>query len=268
MSLPFAAWTQALNELNPAAGTIHRACGLPGPVATSPCTVPAGGIEIDTNIVDATITRADDTKATTYLLFSSLLKVGLGHRADFEIAVTPWQQTAVDATSDRVRNSSGTMGDLQFGTKLQFLEKRSTSVAFLPSIKIPAGTRGLGTLSPEPSLSIPVAIDLPRTWKISFMPEITSLKSQTNSERETALTSLFGIGRNVNKEMILSMNLSSQLDLAARQTSQQWSMNIGTDWTPERHHNLHLDVGMSLGLRRGLGLEAYAGFAWRFSFRR
>ena len=224
-------------------------------------------MEIDTNIVGATITRTDNTKATTLSVFPSLLKIGLGCRADFEIAVTPWQQTAMVATSDQVRSSSGTIGDLEFWTKVDFLEERSTSVAFLPGIKIPAGTRGIGTQPPGLTLGIPVAIDLPNAWKISLMPGISSLKSQTGPGREIALANLFGIGRNVNKEMILSMNLSSQLDLATRQTNQQWSLNIGTDWTPERHHNLHLDVGMTFGLRRGLGLEAYAGFAWRFSFR-
>jgi hypothetical protein len=225
------------------------------------CTVPAGAVQIETDILNWTRMTEGGTRTDTILYTNPVLKFGISDSADLQINIVPYEEvrTRTGGTTDRI----GGVGDLFVRYKQRLTgASAGTQVALLPFVKLPTARSGLGNGKVEGGLAVPVNINLPQGFTLNFSPEADLLEDGDNSGRHINLQNIVNVGKQVGK-VTLAAEIWGAQNFDPAGTVQQYSVDLMATWLARR--TLQFDVGANFGLNRATpGLQLYVGASTRF----
>ncbi|HEY1604807.1 MAG TPA: transporter [Allosphingosinicella sp.] len=225
------------------------------------CTVPAGAIQLETDILNWTRDTEGGTRTDTILYTNPVLKFGLSDSADLQFAITPYEEvrTRTGNISDRL----GGIGDLFVRYKQRLTgASANTQIALIPFVKLPTARHGIGNGAVEGGLALPVNINLPRGFTLNFSPEADLLLDADGSGRHINLQNIVNVGKQVGK-VTLAAEIWSAQDFDPAGTVQQVSADVMATWLARK--TLQFDVGANFGLNRNTpDFQLYVGVSTRF----
>ena len=225
------------------------------------CTVPAGAVQIETDIINWTRTTEGGTRTDTILYTNPVLKFGLTDSADLQFNIIPYEE--VRTRTGGVTERLGGIGDLFVRYKQRLTGgSANTQIALIPFVKLPTARSGLGNGKVEGGLALPVNIGLPQGFTLNFSPEADLLADADGSGRHLNVQNIINVGKSVGKVTVAAELWGAQnFDPAG--TEQQYSADVMATWQARR--NLQFDAGANFGLNRNTPeVQLYAGVSSRF----
>lgn len=96
--------------------------------ATSPCTAPAGSIQVESGIADWSLSKSNGERDTSLVIGETALKYGLSDHSDIELDVSPFVR-ATSRSADAREAASG-FGDLRLIYKQELIASEPLQLAF------------------------------------------------------------------------------------------------------------------------------------------
>lgn len=235
--------------------------------STSPCTVDAGHIQVESDIFNMTEDRGGGLTTTTWLATNPTIKLGLTNTLDGEVNFTPFVSVRTrNRSTGQVSRISG-VGDLALRLKWSLLGDAGGPVGFAlsPFIKLPTARVGIGNGAVEGGLIAPINFNLPAGWSLVVDPEIDVLRNAADDGRHINSSGLVSLSHAVSKTLTLSGELWTDHDFGPGATRTQASADIGIAYIPAQAPNWQLDGGVNFGLNRETPTaQAYVGVSRRF----
>ncbi|WP_375382646.1 transporter [uncultured Sphingomonas sp.] len=225
------------------------------------CTVPAGAIQIEADVLNWTRLDAPGAQVDTILYGNPTLKYGLGATTDVEVNLAPYEtvRTRAQGASDTI----GGVGDLYIRLKQQLTRPSApVQVAVIPYVKAPTARTGVGNGKVEGGVIAPIVFDLPAGFTLDLGPEVDILANGEGRGHHVQLVGLVNLSKTVGRTTLYGEMWTGQNhDPAA--TVRQYSADVAVTYllTP----TLQLDVGANFGLNRVTpDVQSYLGIAARF----
>ncbi len=225
------------------------------------CTVPAGAIQIEADVVNWTRLDAAGAQVDTILYTNPTLKYGLGATTDIEVNLAPYETVRV--RSQGASDTIGGVGDLYIRLKQQLTRPSGTvQVAVIPYVKAPIAQVGIGNGKAEGGVIAPIVVDLPAGVTLDLGPEIDILADGEGHRHHVQLVGLVNLSKTIGKTTLYGEVWTGQnLDPAG--TVRQYSADVAVTYllTP----TLQVDAGANFGLNRVTpDVQSYLGIAARF----
>ena len=235
--------------------------------SASPCTVDAGHLQIEADLVNVTYDRSGGANTATWLATNPTLKLGLTNTLDVELNMIPLEIVTVrDRATGATSRTSG-IGDLYARVKWSLLgdDGGPLGLAISPFVKLPTAPAGIGNGAVETGAVALISVNLPDNWSLNVDPEIDLLRNVQDPSRHINTIAVASFSRPVSKTITLSAELWSDVDFDPAGRTTQVSADLGAAWIPASHPNFQLDGGVNLGLNdRTPGVQAYVGVSRRF----
>lgn len=225
------------------------------------CTVPAGAVQLETDILNWTRIDQGGTRTDQLLYTNPVLKFGLTDSSDLQFNLTPYEQ--VWTRTGNVTDRSSGIGDLFIRYKQRLTgASANTQVAIIPFIKLPTARHDIGNGEVEGGLALPVNINLPKGFTLNFSPEADLLADANGSGRHLNLQNIVNVGKQIGK-VTFAVELWGQQNFDPAGTVQQYSADLMVTWLARK--TLQFDAGANFGLNRNTpGIQLYAGVSTRF----
>ncbi|WP_254602103.1 transporter [Sphingomonas bacterium] len=245
------------------------AASAPAPICTdrptkanSACSVPAGDVQIETDVVNWTRLTQSGARTDTILYTNPTFKYGLGTHTDVEVNIAPY--ATVHTRADGVTTRLGGVGDLYVRLKQRLTSDASkTQVSLIPFVKAPTAKLGIGNKRWEGGIALPANIPVPGGFTLTFGPEIDLLADSDGSGRHANLVSLINISHPVGKKVTVYAEFWNSQNLDPAGTLRQYSADVAVTYLLT--NTLQLDVGANFGLNRITpDAQAYVGISTRF----
>lgn len=230
---------------------------------TSPCTVPAGHIQVETAFADYTLQNTAGDRDTLLTLGETTFKYGLSADTDIELDVTPWARGT--SRSAGLHSSVSGIGDTNVIIKHEFTASDAPlQVSAFPFVKIPTARRPAGNGKVEGGLVIPIQYAIPKSpFSITASPEVDWLENGDNHGHHAAMVQAVSFGWQATSKLNLSAELFEQWDWEPSGTQAQSSFDLAAAYVARR--DLQFDGGVNLGIdRTAPDVELYAGIAKQF----
>lgn len=231
--------------------------------SNSVCTVPAGKLQVETDLPNWT--RNDDAGARTDVILyaNPYLKYGLGPNTDIEVNWAPYVtvRTRAGGTTDRV---SG-VGDVTVRFKHRFTNPSSKlQMGIVPFVKAPTARRGIGNRKWEGGVALPIQYSLPSGLTLTTSPEIDLLANSTNpGDRHVQLVGTVNVGKTLSSTVTAYAELWTAQNYDPTGTVRQYSADVALAWLARS--TLQLDAGANFGLNRATpDAQVYLGLSTRF----
>jgi hypothetical protein len=235
--------------------------------STGACTVDAGHLQYESDLVNFTYDRSGGVTTQTWLYTNPTLKLGLTNTLDVEVNVAPWETiTTTDRASGAKTQVSG-VGDLYFKAKLSLIgdDGGDVAVALAPYIKVPTARPGIGNGAVEGGLIVPLVFNLPQGWQLTVDPEADVLANEAGGGEHANLAGLLCFSHPVSKTLTASAEVWTDANLDPTGTVRQYSADLGLAWVPASHPNIQLDGGVNIGLNSQTpAAQVYLGLSQRF----
>lgn len=232
--------------------------------ATTTCTVPAGAIQLETDLVNWTRNTSDGVRTDTVLFTNPTLKYGVGKHTDVQVTFVPYESVRMRMDDGSVTTDRG-IGDLYFRAKQKLtVDASKTQVAVVGFVKAPTAgsTRGNGHW--EGGVVVPVNIPLPYQFTLTTSPELdVSADESMGNGNHLELANLVNLSHPVGKHATVYAELWTKESFEPRMNSQQYSADFAASYQITK--TLQLDAAAYLGLNRETpGLQLYTGVSTRF----
>jgi hypothetical protein len=258
--MAYAALLAATSAPALAAGDDEICTDRPGK-GNNACTVPAGKIQLETDLINWTRDDQGGVRTDTILYTNPTLKLGLTDSADLQLNIAPYEEvrTRVGGVTDRV----GGAGDLFVRFKQRLTSSSAkTQVALFPFVKLPTARRTLGNGKVEGGLAVPVNVDLPNDFSLGISPEGDLLADDDGSGRHLNASAAVNLGKQLGK-VTIAAELWGQWNFDPAGTDRQYSADAMVTWLARK--NLQFDAGANFGLNRNTpDVQLYAGVSTRF----
>lgn len=227
------------------------------------CTVPAGKLQIETDLVAWTRTDAAGTRTDTIAYTNPTLKLGLGRHTDVQFNIAPYVQTRV-RTPDGAVERFGGVGDLVVRLKQRLPPPDAAlQVGVIPFVKAPTAKRGVGNREWEGGVAVPVQYALPDGVTLTFGPEADLLHDADGRGKHVQLVGTANIAKAVAPTIGVAAELWTAQNYDPAGTVRQYSADLAVTWLARPR--LQLDAGANVGLNRATpDLQAYLGLSTRF----
>lgn len=230
--------------------------------ATSVCTVPAGSVQLETDL--PSFSRLDDggTRIETILYANPTIKLGLGPNTDVQANIAPSIEvrTRIGGNADRIRG----VGDLFIRLKHRLTDPASkVQIGVVPYAKVPVARRGVGNREWEGGVVVPIQFSLPQSLTLTFAPELDVLADGDGSEKHVQLVGVMNIGKPLSSRITAYAELWTAWNYDPLGTVRQYSADVALAYlaTP----TLQFDIGANFGLNRATpDAQIYFGLATRF----
>ena len=231
--------------------------------ATSVCTVPAGKIQLETDLLNWARTSVDGARTDAILYSNPTLKLGLGGNTDLQVNIAPYVdvRTEVGGTVDHV----GGAGDLYIRLKQRFTDPDSKlQIGIVPYVKIPTAKRGVGNREWEGGAVLPIQYSLPQGWSLTFAPELDLLADSSDlGDRHVQLIGAANIGKALSSAVTAYAELWTAQNYDPAGTVRQYSADVALAWLASPR--LQLDAGANFGLNQATpDAQLYFGLSTRF----
>lgn len=269
-AIPAVAQTAAGSTTDPAAApAMEGQAAAPSPICTDRptkanvvCTVPAGMVQIETDLVNWTRNTDAGVRTDTILYTNPTIKYGLGKLTDIEVNIAPYE--TIDVHAGGVKSSIGGVGDLYIRLKQQLTGGTGkVQVALIPYVKAPTAKQGVGNGEWEGGVIAPVIVSLPQSWTLNVGPEVDILADgDLRGGHHAQLVGLVNLSKSVGKATFYGEFWTAQnFDPAA--TVRQYSADVAAAYLIRP--NLQIDLGGNFGLNRFTpDAQVYLGLSTRF----
>ncbi|MGA3403144.1 MAG: transporter [Acetobacteraceae bacterium] len=236
------------------------------PKANLPCTVDAGHLQYESDLLNWTGSQTGGVTTNTWLFTNPTLKLGLTNRIDLELNMAPVE--TVTSRSALAKQSLTGIGDLFVRTKVNLAgpEGGDFQLAIIPYVKIPTARPGIGNGAVEGGMIVPVSFALPWDFTLLFDPEIDLLRNAANNGRHANYQMLGNLSHALSGSVTGYVELWGQADNDPASPTKQASLDLSVSWIawPNRP-NLQFDTGVNIGLTSATPrLQAYIGISQRF----
>lgn len=230
--------------------------------ANGPCTVDAGHVQLEADIVNASFMHASGVTTDSWLLFNPTLKYGLTSNLDIEANIDPLEIVRVKDAAGAVTTQSG-VSDLFLRLKYEFLNTPGVQAALIPYVKAPTARSGLGNGAWEGGLIAPVNIKLSSALSLAVQPEVDGLENGAGNGHHLAVSQDLSLGLSLPHNVTLFAELWGQWAFDPAGTQRQYSADIAAALGLGR--DSQLDAGINFGLNRATpGVAPYIGYSHRF----
>lgn len=225
------------------------------------CTVPAGKVQLETDLVNWTRQTDGGVRTDTILYTNPTLKLGLTSSADLQLNIAPYEEVLTHAGGATSR--VGGAGDLFVRFKQRLTgASAGTQVALFPYLKLPTARRALGNGKVEGGLAVPVNIDLKHDFQLGFSPEADLLADGSGTGRHLNLSNVVNLGKQFGK-VTVAAELWGQWNFDPAGTERQYSADAMITWLARPR--LQIDAGANFGLNHETpDVQLYAGVSARF----
>jgi hypothetical protein len=149
--------------------------------ANAVCTVPAGKLQLESNVADWVRIESEGAKADVWQVGGSVLKLGLTDHSDLQLGFTPY----VDIGSGP--NHLSGAGDVTLRYKRRLTgDGAKVRIAAIPFVKLPAARHGIGNGKVEGGLAAPVSTTLGKAT-LSLGPEVDLLADSDRAGRHLSI---------------------------------------------------------------------------------
>lgn len=235
--------------------------------STGACTVDAGHLQYESDLVNFTYDRSDGVTTQTWLYTNPTLKLGLTNTLDVEVNVAPWETITTTDRASGAKTSVSGVGDLYFKAKLSLIgdDGGDVAIALAPYIKAPTARAGIGNGAVEGGLIVPLVFNLPQGWQLTVDPEADVLANQAGGGDHANLAGLLCFSHPVSKTLTASAEVWTDVNFDPSGVVHQYSADLGLAWIPASHPNIQLDGGVNIGLNNQTpAAQVYLGLSQRF----
>ncbi|WP_293401475.1 transporter [Phenylobacterium sp.] len=228
-----------------------------------PCVVDPGVLQLELSGLDAAFQRSGPGATDTYSVGAMEWRLGLTPTLEGQVQWAPYTQVRTrgeDAT--RVEG----VGDLVLLLRrsLRNPDGSGLSIALEPFVSAPTATRGLGSGGWQGGLVVPFSVPISDDVTLSLAPEVDVNRDSDGAGVHPAWTMAAGLSRTFGP-VSLGAELWGSIDDDPAERAHRASLDLTLAWTPPRHEDLQLDVGVYGGLTRDTpDLEVLVGLSRRF----
>ena len=231
--------------------------------STGPCTVPPGHAQIETSLIDWSRDTPGGDRTELTAVGGSLVKYGVGERADIELGFTPFETLHVRSAHSNEDHSS--FGDVLLRVKYRLTaEGAAVEVALDPFAKLPTANHHLGNGKLEAGLVAPISAQFgngPLT--LSLGPELDWLADEDGHGHHAATQQVVNLALAVSDRLSLSAELWAMRDWDPAGTGKRASADGAIAFAVT--NELQLDAGANVGLNEQTpDVEFYTGLSVRF----
>ena len=236
----------------------------------STSTVDAGHVQIESDIVNATINPHGVGGVSTQsdVFGAPLFKLGLTNWLDFEVGLSLFnsvRQYDPSAPRDMAVTRTHGFGDTFFNAKINVFgnDGGDQSFALLPSIKAPTAAANLGNGYVEYALNAPFITALPHAFSLTLEPAFGVVRNDASTRYVTT----YGFIANLNRQVLVD-GLTAALEGAVNySTDRRQGTQVSID--PSLQYlltkNLQLDAGVYFGVTKVTPrYNPYVGISYRF----
>lgn len=231
--------------------------------ATAVCTVPAGKVQLETDLPNWMRTDTGGSRTDITIHANPTMKLGLGTNTDLQLNIAPHvhARTRSGGTVDHIRGG----GDLYIRVKQRFTDPDlPLQIGLVPYVKAPTAKRGIGNREWEGGAVLPVQYSLPKGWTLTFAPELDLLAdSDDPGGRHAQLAGAANIGKALSPGLTVYAELWTAQNYDPAGTVRQYSIDAALAWLVSP--KLQLDIGGNFGLNRATpDAQLYLGLSTRF----
>jgi hypothetical protein len=227
-------------------------------LATAPCTVDVGHLQVETGIGDWTHERNSAERTDGVTVGQTQLRYGVTDEIEARVGWTPygWVRTR-DRLADETDRESG-VGDLTIGAKANPIDLGALSFALLPFATAPTGQRPIGAGDWGFGLLAPIAYELLEGVELEVTPEVDAAVDEDRTGRHVAFGGPIGLDVDVTKHVSIAVEVAAVRDHDPSGHSTSVLAGFSAGWRPS--DDWQLDLGVNLGLNRDTpDVELYAG---------
>lgn len=235
----------------------------------SPITVDAGHFQLELSFFDHTRNRDRDGVRTEDTVFAPFnLKVGLTNRIDFQFVFEPWVVSRTRTPGQPTETIRG-QGDLTLRLKINLWGNDgaepgfgNTTFGLMPYVKLPTARRGIGNGRVEGGLIVPLGLDLPAGFGLSFMLQGEFARDAENRRYGFELTHTASLGHKIFGEL---GGYVEYVGITPSRTGSTYRAFFSTGLTYGIGKNAQIDAGARFGLNRGSDdFNFFSGLSVRF----
>lgn len=234
---------------------------------TGPCTVDAGHLQMESDILNVTFQNSDGVVTDTYLYTNPNFRLGLTQDLDVELNFSPYVEVVTHDHATGARMDESGFGDmfLRVKTSLVGNGQGTFSAALDPFLKIPTAPLTIGNGAVEGGMVVPLQYTLSDVWSLSLVPEVDVLKNVNDDGRHSASVVAIGITRSISAQISASAELWGNANFDPSASTRQYSFDVAGTWQPPGVRDLQFDAGANFGLNRETpGAQFYFGVSHRF----
>ncbi|WP_174278540.1 transporter [Sphingomonas bacterium] len=261
LSLPLTAGSAQAQSSAPDATAPAPICTDRPTKANAACTVPAGVVQLETDLGNWTRNTDGGVRTDVVLYTNPYLKLGVGPHTDVEANIAPY--VTARASAGGSHDTIGGVGDLYLRVKQRLSPSDSkVQIAVLPFVKAPTARLGIGNRRWEGGVAAPVVFSLPQGFTLNFGPEVDLLADGDRHGRHAQLVGIANLAKSAGKATIYAEFYSAQnYDPAG--TVHQYSADTAIAYLLSP--TLQIDVGGNFGLNRFTpDAQVYFGLSTKF----
>lgn len=231
--------------------------------ASVACTVPAGDLQLETDLIDWTRDTQQGVRTDTVMYTNPTLKYGIGAHTDIEINIAPYETVRTRAADGTVTTADG-VGDLYLRAKQKLTVDRSkTQVSLIGFVKAPTAGSTVGNGRWEGGIAAPVNIPLPAHFTLTTNPELDLSADEEGTGYHLELANLVNLSHPAGKNATVYVELWTKDSFEPMQNTQQYSADVAASYQLSK--TLQLDAAAYFGLNQQTpGFQIYTGVSTRF----
>lgn len=230
--------------------------------ASVACTVPAGSVQIESDVVSWTRMNDVGFRTDTILYSNPTLKAGVGTHTDLELNTAPYE-TVRDRDTGNV-DTEGGVGELYLRVKQRLTaDEAKTQVSLIPYVKVPTARQAIGNGKWEGGIVGTANFPLPAHFTLTVGPELDVLANDDRGGHHVGLVSLVNLSHPVTKAINAYVEFWNEQEFAPGGTIHHYSIDLAGTYQLKK--TMQLDAGINIGLNRDTpGTQLYLGVSKRF----
>ena len=248
----------------PATPALSAICTDRPTKSNAACTVDAGHVQYESDIINGTFLRLDHTTTDTWLVVNPTLKYGLTSNIDLEANIAPLEVVRV-RDPDGDQHSIAGVSDLYLRLKYEFLNVGGGNLqaSIIPYVKAPTARPGIGNGVVEGGAILPINYKLTSTLTLTTDPEVDFYKDSNGGGRHVNTAQLVNLGLSLPFNLTVYAELWGDWNFDPAGTIKQYSADTAIAYGVTQY--LQLDAGLNFGLNRETpGVQAYFGVSQKF----
>lgn len=262
LSLTLAAPLSAQEASTASATAIEPICTDRPTKGTAACTVPAGMVQIESDLFFWTRDRTGAERSDVLLYTNPTVKFGLTDSSDIQLNLAPLVEVRSRIAGETFTQSG--VGDLTVRFKQRLTPSSApVQVALVPFVKVPTAERGIGNGEWEGGLTASVQVPVGAAT-LTLVPQVALLAdSLAPGDRHAEFQGLVNLAYPVASRTTIAVELWTSQDWDPAGTVRQYSADAALSHLLS--DNLQIDIGGNFGLNRATpDFQIYTGVSARF----
>jgi hypothetical protein len=262
LSFALAAPLSAQEVSGASAAAIAPICTDRPTKGTAACTVPAGMVQIETDLLFRTRDSTGAERSDVLLYANPTVKFGLTDSSDIQINLAPRVEVRNRVAGETLTQNG--VGDLTVRFKQRLTPPGAqVQVALVPFVKVPTAARGIGNREWEGGLTASVQVPV-GTATFTLVPQLAFLAdSLAPGNRHAEFQGIVNLAYPVASRAAVAVEFWTSQDWDPAGTVRRYSADAALSHLLT--DNLQVDIGGNFGLNRATpDVQIYGGISARF----